>query len=140
MRLMWIVEISIKCCYLISTVCLICTELWNVIWIRELYWGLPHYRTGFPEERELNCLKLNVFTLSLEGNRQACRHREIKIRPAQTQLQRIKYNFWALCICNISLHIFPFPFLKTKYKVYMKKKYHYWEMSIIQYFSFQNNF
>ena len=67
MRLMWIVEIRIKCCHLISTVCLICTELWNVIWIRELYWGLPHYRNGLLEGSELNCLKIKCVYINTWG-------------------------------------------------------------------------
>lgn len=67
MRLKRIVDIGIKCCHLISTVCLICTQLWNVIRTRELYWGLPHYRDGFPEGSELICLKIKCVYINTWG-------------------------------------------------------------------------
>lgn len=71
MRLKWIVDISIKCCHLISTVCLICKQLWNVIRTRELYWGLPHYRNGFPEGSELICLKIKCIYINTWGKQTA---------------------------------------------------------------------
>lgn len=49
---------------------------------------------------------------------------------------RIEHNFWAPCICNISLD-FSKDQEKCKDKVYTGKKQHYWE---ILYFSLQNNF
>lgn len=71
MRLKWIVDIGIKCCHLISTVCLICTQLWNVIRARELYWGLPHHRQGFPGGSELICLKIKYVYINTWGKKAA---------------------------------------------------------------------
>ena len=61
---------------------------------------------------------------------------EIKIRTEQNSTwenNRVKYNVWVPCLCNISLYICSLSFKKEKNvsMKYMGKKYHYGELPII---------